>query len=330
MSAEHPNFTPQPPGLLGRVPVIPSLLTRYIVRQRVAPRRQTVPKTPADYGMAFDAADLTSSDGLRLSAWLIPSEAKKGVVIVNHPLLCTRYGSEEGMDGVPVAFLPMIKHLHESGYTVLTYDQRGQGESDGGLGKTMRGSEAPVGAGSVEWQDFVGALRFVAAHPDLSALPLGFVTHCMGANAALAAWKEAPEAFDLDRVRCHVAIQPTLSWNMMARLTQHKLGFNLADPVDAAQREQHGFGFADALDSVASVRVPMLFAQVREDVYTFDPGTGVNDVQVIHDRCPTDKALLWIGPNEATPFGSGKRFEGYNFFNEHPEELLAFLETWMG
>ncbi len=36
------------------------------------------------------------------------------------------------------------------------------------------------------------------------------------------------------------------------------------------------------------------------------------------------------GPNEAVPFGTGKRFEGYGYFNQHPEALLAFLERQLG
>ncbi len=329
ISPEHVNLTTQPDGLLGWVPFVPFLLARFVLGQRVAPARQPVLETPAEHGMSFESVEFSSIDGVRLSGWWIPSANASRLILVNHPLLCNRYGSEQGMDGVPVAFLPMIRHLHDAGFSVLTYDQRGQGESDGGLGKTTRGAEAPVGAGSVEWQDFVGALRFVGGRPDLAEMDLGFVTHCMGANAALTAWKEAPEAFDLDRVRCHVAVQPTLSYNMMARLTHQKLGINLASQIEQAQRSRYGFGFANALEGVGAVRVPMLFTQVRHDAYTLDLGTGVNDVQVIYDRCPTQKRLVWVGPDEAQPFGSGKRFDGYNYFNEHPGVLLSFLAEHM-
>jgi len=39
---------------------------------------------------------------------------------------------------------------------------------------------------------------------------------------------------------------------------------------------------------------------------------------------------VWIGPDQPVAFGSGKRFDGYNYFNERPEELLEFLAANIG
>ncbi|MCH9687391.1 MAG: lysophospholipase [Deltaproteobacteria bacterium] len=324
------NLTRRPRGPMSYFPFASKVLTRLVVNQRTAPKRQPLPKTPSDYGMPYRPVEMSSVDGVRLSAWEIPAANSTGLAIVNHPLLCNRYGSVEGMDGVPVEFLPMVKHLHDAGISVLTYDQRGQGDSDGGLGKTAKGRQVPVAAGSTEWMDLVGVLDYLDHHPEFGDHALALVTHCMGANAALSAWRSAPRSFESGRVKCFVAVQPTLSYNMMSRLTRDKVGIDLADAVQEAQRGRFGFGFADALRSIGHVRVPMLFQQVRDDVYTFDEGTGLNDVQVIHDRCPTPKEMIWVGPNEPIPFGTGKRFEGYGYFNHHPEQLLAFLARHLG
>lgn len=328
--AERINLTPSSDSILARVPLAKRLLTKVVVGQRVGPKRQELPETPTDHGMDFRALDISASDGVRLSAWEIAAPSAIGLVIINHPLLCTRYGSVEGMDDVPVKFLPMVKHLHDAGYSILTYDQRGQGESDGGVGKSAKGPEAPVGAGTVEWQDVVGVLRHVGQHATLRDLPVALMTQCMGANAALAAWHNAPDEFNLDRIKCHVLVQPTISYNMMSRLTAQKLKMDLADSVDAAQREEYGFGFADALQTIGSLKVPALFTQVKGDTYTTNAATDVNDIEVIYDRCPTPKRLIWIGPDQDKPFGTGKRFDGYNYFNDHPEELLDFLATYIG
>jgi len=32
----------------------------------------------------------------------------------------------------------------------------------------------------------------------------------------------------------------------------------------------------------------------------------------------------------ARTFGTGKRFDGYNYFNDHPPELLEFLAASIG
>lgn len=327
---ESINLAPTSGGVLARLPFVKRFFTKVVLGQRVGPKRQGLPETPADHGMDFQAVDITASDGVRLSAWEIPAEQPVGLVIINHPLLCTRYGSVEGMDGVPVAFLPMIKHLHDAGYSVLTYDQRGQGESDGGVGKSAKGLEAPVGAGALEWQDAVGVLQYVSQNDDYMNLDIALLSQCMGANAILAAWQQVPDAFDLDRIKCQVLVQPTISYNMMSRLTERKLKMDLAAAVEAAQRKEYGFGFANALETIGSVKVPVLFAQVKGDVYTTNAATGVNDVELIFDRCPTPKELVWIGPDQPRAFGTGQRFDGYNYFNDHPEELLEFLAANIG
>lgn len=329
-ATESINLAPTSPSVLARLPFVKRFLTKMVVGQRVGPKRQELPETPADHGMAFRPVDIVASDGVRLSAWEIPAEQPVGLVIINHPLLCTRYGSVEGMDGVPVAFLPMIRHLHDAGYSVLTYDQRGQGESDGGVGKSAKGPATPAGAGALEWQDAVGVLGYVRQHDEFRDLDVALMSQCMGANAVLAAWHQAPEAFDLETIKCQVLVQPTISYNMMSRLTERKLKMDLAAAVDAAQRKEYGFGFANALETIESVKVPVLFTQVKGDVYTTNVETGINDVEVIYDRCPTSKEFVWIGPDQPRAFGSGKRFDGYNYFNEHPQELLEFLASHLG
>ena len=329
-STKHPNLTRDPIGLFSRIPFVPNMLTNMIVKQRVAPKRLDNPKTPSDYGMPYVAVDIQTPDGVRLSAWEIINPNSNKVAIINHPLTCTRYGTETGLDGVPVEFLPMVKHLYDAGYSIVMYDQRGQGESDGGIGDDAIGTEVPVGAGVTEWQDLVGALEHVSQHEALADNQIALVTQCMGANAAITAWNKAPNAFDLSKVKCHVAIQPTLSYNMTYRFIRAKLRMDLVDEVEAAQKKKVGFGYSNVLEHIDKVRVPMLFSQVKADQYTYDVGTGVNDVQIIFDACPTEKQLIWIGTNEAKPFGTGKRFDGYAYFNQHPEELLAFLEKHVG
>lgn len=304
-----------------------SVYVSQIVKMRVAPERLNNPKTPTDYGMAYTDVEIMTADNVRLSAWeiLAPSPSDK-TLIVNHPLTTTRYGSVEGLDGVAVEFLPMIKHLHDAGYNIVMYDHRGQGDSDGGTGKTLVGTEAPVGAGETEWQDVAASLRYVKAHPAFGGDEIGFVSQCMGANATFLAWKNEPELFNDPQITSLVAIQPPVSYNMIDRFIQAKTGMDLVDQVLDAQREKYGFGYADVLSTVPSLTVPVLYSQVREDEYTFDPTSGRNDIEDVIAVTPTENQLIWIGPNEAIPFGTGKRFDGYGYFNAHPNELLLFLK----
>ena len=302
------------------------VLVNQIVKMRVAPQRLNNPKNPSDYGMNYSDVNIVTADNIRLSAWEIKSPQPSNVtVIVNHPLTTTRYGSEKGLDGVSAEFLPMIKHLHEANYNVITYDHRGQGDSDGGIGSKAIGTEAPVGAGATEWQDVSASLRYVLDHSDFSDDKIIFFSQCMGANATFLAWKEEPELFDNPQIKGIIANQPTLSYEMTDRFIRAKTGLDLVDKVLAKQTKDFGFGFAKALDYVPSLTVPVLYAQVEKDVYTFNQETGRNDITELMDATPTSNNVVWIGPGQDIPFGNGQRFDAYNFFNSNPEPILEFV-----
>lgn len=302
------------------------LLVNQIVKMRVAPARLQNVKSPSDYGMNFTNVDIITADSIRLSAWEIPAKtASDKTVIVNHPLTTTRYGSLDGLDGVAAEFLPMVKHLNDAGYNIVMYDHRGQGDSDGGVGSKAIGNEALVGAGVTEWQDVAASLRYVLEHADFADDQIVFLSQCMGANATFLAWQKEPELFSNPQIKGIIANQPTLSYNMTDRFIRAKTGFDLVDRVLETQRKVYGFGFAQALDYVPDLTVPVLYAQVEKDVYTFNKETGQNDIQEIMDATPTPNDIIWIGPDQATPFGTGQRFDGYQYFNKHPEALLEFL-----
>ena len=303
-----------------------TLVARMIVNMRVAPARLDNPKTPADYGMDYRDVEFMTDDGIRLSAWEIRAATPSDrTIILNHPLTTTRYGSQTGLDGVQAEFLPMVRHIHDAGHNVVMYDHRGQGESDGGLGRKSRGVQAPVGAGVTEWQDVVASLNYVTSHPDFGDDAIIFLSQCMGANATFLAWQNAPELFADPRIRALVANQPTISYNMTDRLIRSSLGLDLVDLVQQIQQDRYGFGYANALETVPSVTVPILFAQVEADRYTFDPETGQNDVQKIIDAATVETEVIWIGPDHEPAYGTAMRFDAYTYFNTHPERLLEFL-----
>jgi hypothetical protein len=49
-----------------------------------------------------------------------------------------------------------------------------------------------------------------------------------------------------------------------------------------------------------------------------------SDVQQIFDTIPVkDKKLFWIE-------GTTRRWDGYNYFPEHPEQMIEWFDTHMG
>ena len=93
-------------------------------------------------GSTYEDVFFPSLDGIPLEAWFIPADSDK-LLIVNHPMTCNRYGFPGHLPpwntmfgGFEVNFLPELKHLHDLGYNILTYDLRNcglSGEANGGI-----------------------------------------------------------------------------------------------------------------------------------------------------------------------------------------------------
>jgi len=268
-----------------------------------------------------------TEDGIRLSAWEIVRPDTKKLAVVNHPLMCNRYGSTKGVDDVPVEFIPMLRHLYTAGYSILTYDQRGQGDSDGNVGAKLKGpKECACGSGAEEWKDVSGIMNYVRAN--WGGHDVALVGQCMGANAIFKAFTVSPTAFDGVKLKCFAALQPTRSTLMRGRMTKLKMGVDVAEDAGKLQEELFGFKGVDCVEHAPDVKVPIFIAGMQADVYAGDDKE--KDIQIIFDAVTTEKKLLFFGPGTDHPFGNGLRFEGYSFYNYHPEPLIEFLDSYMG
>ncbi|MGV0862400.1 hypothetical protein ABQE96_24830 [Mycobacteroides chelonae] len=70
------------------------------------------------------------------------------------------------------------------------------------------------------------------------------------------------------------------------------------------------------IEAAKSVFLPTLLVQVHDDAMTYP-----SDVQAMHDNvAAADKKLFWIE-------GTTNRFDGYTYFNDHPELLLEWFDS---
>lgn len=76
--------------------------------------------TPAQYGMPFEPVALTTSDGVRLAAWYVPAPNPRGTLLYVH-----------GNGGNISHRLDAMRLFHELGLSVLAFDYRGYGQSQG-------------------------------------------------------------------------------------------------------------------------------------------------------------------------------------------------------
>jgi len=111
-------------------------------------------------------------------------------------------------------------------------------------------------------------------------------------------------------------------------MTKLKMGVDLAEDAGKLQVEKFGFAGVDCTVNAPDVNVPTLIAGMKADVYAGDDKG--NDMQDIFDALTVEKQLLFFGPGTDNPFGNGQRFEGYGYYNYHPEPLIEFLNTYMG
>ena len=110
-----------------------------IAYRTLHPARLPITQTPADHGFDYEGVEFYSADGLRLRGWWIPAAKPRGVAVCLHS-----YGGNRS------EFLPFLPIFQEAGFSVLAFDFRGLGASDGTY--TALGLEEPADArGAVRW-----------------------------------------------------------------------------------------------------------------------------------------------------------------------------------
>ncbi len=293
------------------------MLSSFFAKSLLGPKRQPLVKNPKDYGMDFEEVAFKSEDGLNLKGWYIPSNSDK-LIIFTHPSPFTRYGFSTKhqpffkISNIEVELLRTVKHLHDAGYSVLSFDFRNHGESD-------KGNGGFTGIGMFEWQDVIGAVNYVNSRDDLKVKDLAFVSHCLGANSTIRAISERPELFK--RLKCLTAIQP-ISTDVLTKNTiqdMYPIFAGLYKSINKKAKVFTGMYFEDMAPTkyIKDLHMPVFYVQVKSD-----PWTQPSDVQKFYDMTKSEKDLLWIE-------GDLKRFDGYNYFGDHPEKLLAFLKKYI-
>ena len=117
-----------------------------------------------ELGAAFEEVSFTTSDGLRLEGWYIPSE--NGAAIISFP---GRKGTQKP-----------ARMLAQHGYGVLLFDRRGEGESDGD----------PNALGWRGTRDVQAAVSYLQSRPDVDPNRIGGVGLSVGGEVMLQAAAE--------------------------------------------------------------------------------------------------------------------------------------------
>ncbi|MFS4474311.1 alpha/beta hydrolase family protein [Chryseobacterium sp. T20] len=282
--------------------------------------RTPVLRRPDEYGMEYEDVFFPSLDGVPLEGWYIPTNSNK-LLIINHPMPCNRYGYPGHLPpwnimfgGFEVNFLPELKHLHDAGYNILTYDLRNHGLSGQGNGGIS-------GLGQFECRDVVGSVRYAKSRKDLADMTVGIYSRCMGSISTVMAMAKFPEDF--------TNIKAALFLNIVSARSFIEAGAEMinADPDKAAQQlderlhQLTGFHLKDETPTPYAkyVKVPTMMVQLRRDFLV----KAEKDGNEIFEALGTEeKELLWIEE-------SNQRFYAYNHFGQHPEKLINWFNRYM-
>jgi dienelactone hydrolase len=120
----------------------------------------------ADLGAAFEDVEFTTSDGLELKGWYIPS--KNGAAVISFP----------GRSGTQNEARMLARH----GYGVLLFDRRGEGESEGD----------PNAFGWQGERDVHAAVAFLQGRPDVDAERIGGIGLSVAGEMMIEAAAESP------------------------------------------------------------------------------------------------------------------------------------------
>jgi pimeloyl-ACP methyl ester carboxylesterase len=122
---------------------------------------QKVFSTPSDFGLQFEEICFSTSDGITLRGWWIPSKAQDPVIIFLH-------GYAGSMD-------PDLKYapaIHDAGFNILMFDFRAHGRSEGSM----------TTLGALEIEDAQAAITYVKSK---GVTDIGLLGFSMGGRVAL-------------------------------------------------------------------------------------------------------------------------------------------------
>ncbi|MEM9460152.1 MAG: alpha/beta hydrolase [Myxococcota bacterium] len=281
--------------------------------------RTPVHKRPEDHGITdYQDVFFASADGVPLEGWLLRATGSDRLVIINHPMPMSRSGFTghwglpwSGVDDIEIDFVAHMAALVRAGYNVLAYDLRNHGNSGAANGGIC-------GIGRYEWRDCVGVKRFVDAHPELSTMTVGLYSRCTGANAQYEAIHRHPELFE--NVRCMMSPLAVSMEALIGTFAKLQGVGELMELIDFEQVKLGGFKNSEMTPHLfaPSVKLPVLCSQVRDDAWTTNED-GERTFELLGSQ---DKELFWIE-------GTTRRFDGYNYFGQHPEKMITFFDKYM-
>ncbi|MGD9142924.1 MAG: alpha/beta hydrolase [Dehalococcoidia bacterium] len=260
--------------------------------------RIALAESPADYGLDYEDVEFPSrEDKLTIRGWYLPVENSEAIIILVH-------GGESNREDSGIGLLSIAKDLVDNDYSVLMFDMRGHGGSDGDR----------ISIGYHERKDVLGAVDFAE---ERGFEKIGILSFSMGGAASLLAAAEE-EAID-----CLVADS---SFADMAGIMKREFAERsplpafFLDPILYMIKIMYGVDFKavkpyEAVPDIAPR--PILFIHGEEDDFV-----PIDHAHRLYEASENPDDFLWIVPGADHVKSYLTNPEEYiskvtGFYNEH-------------
>lgn len=155
--------------ILAALAAVYIVLSGYMAFTLTRPARLEFERSPDQYGLAFESVTFPSRvDAIRLDGWLLPAPGSRRPVVMVHGRASDRQREAAGRA------LEIAQALVRDGHTVLMFDLRGSGRSDG--------EQYTLGAEEV--RDVGGAIDFLEGR-GLASRGVNLLGYSMGAATSV-------------------------------------------------------------------------------------------------------------------------------------------------
>jgi pimeloyl-ACP methyl ester carboxylesterase len=168
------------------LPILLSLVVVLCVYMGTHPSRMPIVAEPSSQGVYFEPANLASTDGTQLAAWLVPAidarrvvEEKDRTLRLSHPAIVLVHDYGKTMQQM----LPLVRPLHDEGIVVLVLGLRGSGTNSLMAAQTF---------GLNESKDVLAAVDMLRQSAFVDGKRIAVAGVGTGANAALIAAAQDP------------------------------------------------------------------------------------------------------------------------------------------
>ena len=276
--------------------LIYTILSIYITNLAFQPKRNSFEETPDLYSLNYENVSFKSVDtnDINLNGWWIENKESIGTIIWVHGLDSERSGGEGKLN--------MMKDIHELGYSILTFDLRGHGNS----------GDAPLGLGIREKNDIYGAIKYLEESYSINKVGLYGISY--GAVAVI----DASINFENDDIEIVGLFADTPYFSVTELLTKE---VSDRTPIPLFISKLLKFGIIQSGEFYQKMNI--------EDVEESMKDISKLNFPVIITSCENDERVPISHPERIYSYTKESRYVPFKFCEDHGEAYESNEEEFI-